>query len=192
MADPVQHTPGQYSPGKYTPGSASGAQVLKSDGDKWTLILVRDLRHAPGKVWRALTDPVHLREWAPFDVDGNLDTVGASVKLTWSGTGQVSEATVTRAEAPRILEFHDIRWELEPIGAGTRLTLWHSIDRRFIAWGAAGWHICLDVLDRQLAGDPIGRIAGGDAMKSSGWQRLVSEYAKHFDAKAPGEPSGAA
>jgi len=31
--------------------------------------------------------------------------------------------------------------------AGTRLTLWHNIDRRFIAMGAAGWHICVDVLD---------------------------------------------
>ncbi len=187
MADPAQHTPGQY-----TPGPASGARVQKSDGDKWTLILVRDLRHAPEKVWRAITDPAHLREWAPFDADGKLDTVGATVRLTWSGTGQVSEATVTRAEAPRVLEFHDMRWQLEPLGAGTRLTLWHSIDRRFISWGAAGWHICFDVLDRLLAGDPIGRIAGGDSMKSSGWQRLVSEYAAHFDAEAPDQPSGTA
>jgi hypothetical protein len=31
--------------------------------------------------------------------------------------------------------------------------------------GAAGWHICLDVLDRALAGEPIGRIVGPDAMK---------------------------
>jgi hypothetical protein len=37
--------------------------------------------------------------------------------------------------------------------------LWHNIDRRFISWGAAGWHICFDVLDRLLSGTPIGRIA---------------------------------
>ena len=43
------------------------------------------------------------------------------------------------------------------------LTLWHSIDRRFISWGAAGWHICFDVLDRLLAGEPIGRIVGAEA-----------------------------
>jgi hypothetical protein len=35
---------------KYTPGPASGAQVQK-DGEKWTLVLVRDLRHSPEKVW---------------------------------------------------------------------------------------------------------------------------------------------
>lgn len=78
-----------------------------------------------------------------------------------------------------MLEFYDIRWELEPLGRGTRLTLWHSIDRRFIAWGAAGWHICFDVLDRLLEGEPMGRIAGKDAMKF-GWQRLVGEYATQF------------
>jgi uncharacterized protein YndB with AHSA1/START domain len=49
---------------QYAPGPASGAQVRK-DGEKWTLILVRELRHSPEKVWQALTDPVHLREWAP-------------------------------------------------------------------------------------------------------------------------------
>jgi len=95
------------------------------------------------------------------------------------GTGHVSETTVTRADAPRLLEFYDIRWELEPLAGGTRLTLWHSIDRRFIAWGAAGWHICFDVLDRMLAGEPIGRIAGGNAIQF-GWKRLVGEYAEQF------------
>jgi uncharacterized protein YndB with AHSA1/START domain len=45
---------------QYTPGSASGAEVRK-DGEKWTLILVRELRHSPEKVWQALTDPVQLR-----------------------------------------------------------------------------------------------------------------------------------
>ena len=59
---------------QYAPGPARGAQVRK-DGENWTLIPVRDLRHPPEKVWQALTDPAHLREWAPFQVDGNLGTV---------------------------------------------------------------------------------------------------------------------
>ena len=86
--------------GQYTPGPASGAQVRK-DGEKWTLILVRELRHPPAKVWRALTDPAHLREWAPFDVDGSLGTVG-TVNLTWVGTPQVSETRV-KPTLPRCL-----------------------------------------------------------------------------------------
>ena len=163
---------------EYKPGPARDAQVRK-EGEKWTLILVRELRHEPVKVWQALTDPAHLREWAPFEADGNLGTPGALIKLTWVATSQVSETKVTRADAPRVLEFHDIRWELEPVGSGTRLTLWHNIDRRFIAWGAAGWHICLDVLDRLIAGAPIGRIAGTDAMQF-GWKQLVAEYEGQF------------
>ncbi len=174
----------------YDPGPARGAQVRK-DGEKWTLILVRELHHEPEKVWQALTDPTHLREWAPFEVDGNLAMAGTTVNLAWVGTAQVSETRVTRADAPRVLEYGDMRWELDPLGGGTRLTLWHSIDRRFISWGAAGWHICLDVLERLLAGEAIGLIVGAAAM-NYGWQRLNDEYAKQFGVKAPGMPSKAA
>ena len=183
------------APEQYTPGPASGAQVRK-DGEKWTLILVRELRHPPEKVWQALTDPAHLREWAPFVADGSLANVGATVNLTWVGTGrqQVTPqvTTVTRADAPEVLEYGDIRWELAAFGGGTRLTLWHNIDRRFISWGAAGWHICFDVLDRLLSGTPIGRMVGGEAVKFGGWQRLHAEYAKQFGMETPNMPPQAA
>jgi hypothetical protein len=164
---------------QYTPGPAGEAQIRK-EGERWTLILVRELRHAPDKVWQALTDPAHLREWAPFDADGSLGTVGSKVNLTWVGNPRPIETRVTRADAPKLLEYGDIRWELESLGGGTRLRLWHNIDRRFISWGAAGWHICFDVLDRLLSGTPIGRMVGGDAMQFAGWQRLNAEYAKQF------------
>jgi hypothetical protein len=168
----------------YAPGPASGAQVRKG-GEKWTLILVRELRHSPEKVWQALTDPAHLREWAPFVVDGSLGTVGATVNLTWVGTPTPLETKVTRADAPTLLEYNDTRWELEAFASGTRLTLWHNIDRRFISWGAAGWHICFDVLDHLLSGTPIGRIVGAAAMKFRGWRRLTAEYAKQFGVETP-------
>jgi hypothetical protein len=175
---------------RYTPGPASGAQVRKN-GEKWTLILVRDLHHSPEKVWQALTHPEHLREWAPFVADGNLGTVGATVNLTWLGAPAPIATKVTRADAPQLLEYGDIRWELEALGGGTRLTLWATIDRRFISMGAAGWHISLDVLDRLLSGTPIGRIAGGEAIKLAGWQRLNAEYAKQFGVEPPAWPPNA-
>jgi len=176
---------------QYAPGPASGAEV-RQDGEKWTLVLVRELRHSPERVWQALTDPAHLREWAPFDADRSLGTAGATVKLTTVGapTLHVTETRVTRADAPRVLEYNwggqDIRWELNAVGGGTRLTLWHNIDRGFISMGAAGWHICFDVLDRFLAGQPVGRIVGPDAMKFGGWQRLNAEYATLFGVETPG------
>jgi hypothetical protein len=103
----------------------------------------------------------------------------------------VSETQVTRADEPKLLEFNwggqDVRWELEPLASsGTRLTLWHNINRGFIAMGAAGWHVCLDVLERWVDGQPIGRIVGPDAMKVDGWQRLHAEYQKQFGVETPG------
>jgi uncharacterized protein YndB with AHSA1/START domain len=174
---------------KYAPGPAAAAQVQK-DGEMWTLTLVRELRYPPATVWQALTDPAQLSEWAPFDADRNLANVGP-VKLTTVGTPtpQVSETIIKRAEAPRVLEYNwggqDLRWQLEPLGSGTRLTLWHSIDRRYVSWGAAGWHICFDVLERLLGAEPIGRIVAGDAMKFD-WQRLNAEYAKQFGVETQG------
>jgi len=180
----------------YAPGAASGAEVLK-DGEQWTLVLVRELSHPPARVWAALTEPEHLREWAPFDSDRNLGSVGtASLSTVGWPEAQVTQVQVKRADAPKVLEYdwggQDIRWQLEPLaGGGTRLRLWHNIDRRFISMGAAGWHICLDVLDRALAGQPIGRIVAGDALKFGGWQRLNAEYAKQFGVEAPSGPSDA-
>ncbi len=168
---------------RYVPGAATGARVDRK-GEKWTLVLVRELRHPPERVWEALTDPAHLAEWAPFDADRNLGAVGP-VKLSTVGTPMVSESVVTRAEAPRVLEFswggNDLRWELAPSATGTHLTLWHNIEKGYIAWGAAGWHVCFDVLAAALDHEPIGRIAGPETMKFEGWQRLVQEYKTQFD-----------
>src|ERR1700733_8269060 len=125
---------------QYIPGPASGARIQKhpirndrgpnvNNEDQWTLVVVRELRHSPEKVWQALIDPAQLREWAPFEADGSLGTVGSAVKLTTASTRTpvVSEARVTRADAPRALEYnwgeHDMRWELEASAGGTRLTL---------------------------------------------------------------------
>ena len=169
---------------QYTPGPASLAHVEK-EGEKWTLVVAKDLRQSPQRVWQALTDPAQLHEWAPFDADGSLGAAGAKVMLTTVGAPKphVTQTTVTRADAPKTLEYNwgdfDVRWQLEPSGGGTHLTLWINIDRRYIAMGAAGWQICFDVLERMLEGDPIGRITGPDAMKF-GWQRLHAEYAKQF------------
>jgi hypothetical protein len=123
--------------------------------------------------------------------------VGTTVNLTNVGapTPHVTKTTVTRADAPKLLEYNwggaDVRWQLAAIAGGTRLTLWHNINRRFISMGAAGWHICLDVLDRLLSGTPIGRLVAGDALKFGDWRRLNVEYAKQFGVEAPDWPPNA-
>ena len=91
---------------RYAPGAAAGADIQK-DGEKWTLIVVRNLSHPPSKVWLAITDPEHLREWAPFDADRSLASVG-TVQLTTVGAPKpmVSETQIKRADPPKLLEFN--------------------------------------------------------------------------------------
>jgi uncharacterized protein YndB with AHSA1/START domain len=152
---------------------------------RWTLVFTRQLKHPPERVWQALTDPAELRAWAPFDASRDLGRSGPAV-LTMAGAKAPGPdddmpAEVRVVERPRRLEYtwgEDLlRWELEPIPSGTRLTLYHTVtDRSWLSKVAAGWHICLDVAERNLAGDPVGRIVADQAM-AHGWQRLNDGYA---------------
>ena len=150
-------------------------------GDRWDLILVRDLRHPPRKVWAALTEPDRLAQWAPFLADRDLGTPGAVTLSTVDGERSwPAPATVRRAEPPRLLEYTWgdglLRWELADTATGTRLTLRHRFDDRALgASMAAGWHLCLDVAGHLLDGDPVGPIRGAEA-KEFGWEDLRAAY----------------
>ena len=157
-------------------------------GAGWTLVFVRELRHAPARVWRALTDPKEIGAWAPYTSDRDLGQVGEA-KLTMIDTddgadGMVLAAVVDRVEPPALLEYtwgeDRLRWELEPTDAGTRLTLRHTVDDRgLLPKVAAGWHLCLVVAEHLLDGDPIPPIRG-EAAKDFGWQELNETYAREL------------
>jgi uncharacterized protein YndB with AHSA1/START domain len=149
--------------------------------DRWTLVFVRDLRHLPEKVWIALTDPAQLEAWAPYTADRELGTVGeATLTMVDGDKREDIPVTVLRAESPRLFE-HTwgpdlLRWELEPIGTGTRLTLRHTVaEKDLVAKMAAGWHLCLVVAERLLDGRPIPPIRG-EAAKDFGWEGLRDAY----------------
>ena len=176
----------------YRPG-VSGEAAVEKTGDRWTLVFVRELRHPPETVWRALTDRNELRAWAPFDTDRDLGTTGAAT-LTMAGVSEpsASPCSVSVAEPPRVLEYtwgEDVlRWELAPSAVGTRLTLRHTLaDRDFVPKIAAGWQICLDVAERFLDGTPIGRIVAMEALDFE-WERLNDEYARRFAIENTGVP----
>jgi uncharacterized protein YndB with AHSA1/START domain len=170
---------------EYDPGSADLARVER-EGSEWRLVVVKEFRHSPQKVWQALTNPDDLQQWAPFDTDANLGLPGVTAHLTTIGSTEtpVSECKVKTAEAPKLLEYnwgeHDLRWTLEPTELGTRLTLWTSIALPYIAMGAAGWHLCLDVMEHWLTGEPLGRIVGSAALQLEGWRLLHQHYAEKF------------
>jgi uncharacterized protein YndB with AHSA1/START domain len=170
----------------FDPGPVGDARVVPA-GDRWTLIFVRELRHAPDVVWAALTEPAELDRWAPFTTQGDLSETGDTILVMVDGDARVDlPATVLRAERPAVLEYtwgdDRLRWELEPAGTGTRLTLHHTLaDPGTRAMVAAGWHLCTEVLRRLLDGDPVPVIRGRAAMEF-GFEELRSGYAEKFDA----------
>jgi uncharacterized protein YndB with AHSA1/START domain len=155
------------------------------DGDAWTLIFVRDLRHSPKAVWAALTDPAELDRWAPFAASRDLGATGdATLTMVDGDQRDDLPATVRRVEAPSLLEYtwgdDLLRWELEPAGDGTRLTLRHTLRTPDMAdQVAAGWHICFDQLEKVADGRPVTAIRGHAAM-DHGWADLRARYAERF------------
>jgi uncharacterized protein YndB with AHSA1/START domain len=176
----------------YQPGAADQA-AAHAAGERWTLIMVRELRHPPARVWGALTEPAQLRAWSPFDADRDLGAPGdARLIMAGEADPQPMPSTVRHAERPTLLEYtwgdDVLRWELEATASGTRLTLRHTTNREWLAKVAAGWHICLDVAERALDGAPVGRIVAEEA-KQHGWERLEREYAVRLGVPSTGYPA---
>ena len=137
----------------------------------------------PPRVWTALTDPAEVDRWAPFA--GDLSGTGETVLTMVDGdTREEMPATVLRSEPPVLLEYtwgkDRLRWELEAAGTGTRLTLRHTLaEPGMDAKVAAGWHLCADVLQRLLDGEPVTAIRGREAM-NHGWAELRDAYEQKF------------
>lgn len=163
----------------------------QADGDRWTLVFVRDLPFDRQRVWRALTEPGELREWAPFTADRPLGRAGpATLTMIDGDKAEDLPAQVRRVRPPSVLEYtwgEDLlRWELAESGAGTRLTLRHTIeDRDWVPRVTAGWHLCLVVAEALLAGRPIGPIRG-DAAYAHGYEELRAAYAAKLGIEAGG------
>ncbi|MGH3366747.1 MAG: SRPBCC family protein [Nocardioidaceae bacterium] len=163
-------------------------------GELWTLVFVRNLRHSPERVWAALTEPAQLREWAPYTASRDLGSAGeATLTMIDGDVAEDLPATVTRAEHPRLLEYEWgtdlLRWELAATAYGTTLTLRHTIkDRDAAPKAAAGWHLCLDVAELLLDGQPVGPIRGSEALQF-GWGRLNEAYAAKLGIPATDPPT---
>ncbi|GGR44570.1 uncharacterized protein YndB with AHSA1/START domain [Nocardioides luteus] len=154
------------------------------EGERTGLRYVRLLRHAPEKVWRALTESDGLRHWFPTDIVGER-VAGARLSLPFWPEGLelanttdaieemgvdpesfVSAGELLVWDPPHTFEFSWgmdgradltdlLRFELEPTDDGTRLT--------FTTWfgdptpntdTAVGWHVCLDELTGLLDHGP--------------------------------------
>jgi uncharacterized protein YndB with AHSA1/START domain len=159
---------------------------VHTEGDA-TLVFTRDLRHPPEKVWAALTEPARLRRWAPFDADRDLGTPGPATLTMVDGETRTDLPGIVRlAEPPTLLEYtwgaDRLRWELTPTDTGTRLVLRHTAEEReWLPKLAAGWHLCLDVAERLLDGEPVEAIRGS-AAREHGWDDLHERYTRELSA----------
>jgi uncharacterized protein YndB with AHSA1/START domain len=153
----------------------------ESTEDRYALVFVREFRHPPHVVWTALTEPGQLERWAPFTAERDLSLTGETTLTMFDGDESLDlAANVIRSEPPTLLEYtwgtDLLRWQLEPIDTGTRLTLRHVVEsREMVSMVAAGWHMCFDVAEHLLDGDPIEPIRGQDA-RNHGWDDLHKAY----------------
>jgi uncharacterized protein YndB with AHSA1/START domain len=125
---------------------------------RWSIMLENHTE----QVWAALTRPDQLCQWlAPGSIE---PVVGGGARLDFADSGAVIDSRVTACEPDRLLEYswsgpgeppRPIRWTLEPIGAGTRLTLTLGVPiSENAARAAAGWSAHLDMLQSLLIGVP--------------------------------------
>jgi uncharacterized protein YndB with AHSA1/START domain len=177
-----------------TTPALSDARVVP-DGDAWTLIFIRDLRHPPEAVWAALTDPDELDRWAPFAASRDLGTTGPATLTMVDGDRRDDlPGEVRRVQPPVLLEYtwgdDLLRWELAKTGDGTRLTLRHTVADRDVSPFAAGWHICLDRMELRLGGaDSGGAWRGGDGARLAGADGRVRRGAGLTGARRPPGPA---
>jgi uncharacterized protein YndB with AHSA1/START domain len=126
------------------------------------------------RVWRALTEPEELAGWlAPAEVELRI---GGSVVLKFEDGDE--RGTITELREPELLAYtwnegrsdSLVRFELEPDGGGTRLTLRHTFEGEVdLPSYGGGWHHHLEQLMAQMTGTPI-------AWDPRRYRELKSEY----------------
>ena len=155
--------------------------------DRPALSFERRLAHPVERVWRAVTDPAELAHWFPSAMSGEL-TPGGTLSFEFPGGEMPAlEGEVIEFDPPRRFAFtwgDDIlRIELERDGDGCvlRFTVLFDDSAR-AARDAAGWHVCLERLERHLGGAATRRA---DTEATTDWRELYEEYQRR------GLPAGA-
>jgi uncharacterized protein YndB with AHSA1/START domain len=167
--------------------------TLEQTSDAARLRFARHLSHPPAKVWRALTEPEHLAAWFPDEIVVDEWRPGARLRFEHAPVeGGSFDGEVLAVEEQRLIEFRwgtdIIRFELEPEGDGTLLTLTDTLETvGKAARDGAGWHVCLDQLEHLLDGTKA------DTGMSGQWKQVHPTYVERFGPEAAtiGPPEGA-
>jgi uncharacterized protein YndB with AHSA1/START domain len=139
--------------------------------DGHTLRFVRVVKHPPERVWRAITDREELEAWMRYAVP--LFEARDGGRVHFFGEREQTpriDGKIFIFDPPRTLaySFYDpgiaeeaqigertwaVRWDLEPVAEGCRLTFVHRHLGGALLWGLGqGWHGFLDQLVAYLQG----------------------------------------
>ena len=157
-------------------------------GGSAALRFERRLAHPIDAVWSAITEPAELARWFPTTVAVEL-RAGAPMTFTFPERElPPMSGRVTELEPPCRFAFFwgedPLLFELDPVagGAGCVLRFTVLLDARDkAARDAAGWHVCLDVLEQSLADAATSPRLG----PTSEWRAHYEDYAER------GLPTGA-
>ena len=160
--------------------------------DRPTLSFERRLSHPVHVVWRAITESQELGHWFPCRVEFDELRDGTDMTFTFEDMPLDLPSTmtgrVTQYDPPRLFEFYwgedHLRFELEPVAGEDacllRLTVQLEAPDKASRDGA-GWHVCLDRLERLLRGEDGPAVSGAN----EDWRRLYEAYQRR------GVPAGA-
>jgi uncharacterized protein YndB with AHSA1/START domain len=160
--------------------------------DQPTLNFERRLSHPVDRVWRAITEPDELAQWFPTQVEADLELGGRMTftfeDYTLPDGSKTMPGEITELDPPRVLAFQwgedHLRFELEPVDGDRACVLRFTVVLGMLdkaARDGAGWHVCLDRLERFVSGEDGPAVTGvnGD------WRALYEEYQRR------GAPAGA-
>jgi uncharacterized protein YndB with AHSA1/START domain len=156
--------------------------------DRPALIFERRLANPVERVWRAVTDPAELAHWFPTRVSGHV-APGGTLIFAFPNDDDLPtlEGEVVELDPPRRFAFtwgdDVLRIELDAVGDGCLLRFTCIFDDpERAARDAAGWHVCLELLDEHLTGAQTQSPSSG---ATPDWSRLYEEYQRR------GLPAGA-
>jgi uncharacterized protein YndB with AHSA1/START domain len=177
--------------------TSTGYGTYATREDQPTLSFERRLSHPVEVVWRAITESAQLEHWFPCRVVVDELRPGGEMTFEFEDMPLDAPSTmtgrVTEFEPPRRFAFtwgppaHEdhVDFELEPLAGEDACVLRLTVlldSRDKASRDSAGWHICLDRLERLIAGDEGPAATGA----TGAWRELYEEYQRR------GVPAGAA
>ncbi|HTU37631.1 MAG TPA: SRPBCC domain-containing protein [Acidimicrobiales bacterium] len=170
-------------------GEYGESGTLERLGDRSVLRYRRRLAHPQDTVWRALTEDAHLAGWFPTTIEGER-SAGAALRFSFrEGEGAPFVGEMLEFDPPACMELRwaddVLRFELTPDGAGCVLALTVTFpEHGKAARDAAGWHVCLEQLAFECAGD------GLPWRPPDRWRAVHGEYVARLgpEASAIGPP----